>query len=71
VISSPFLRCYETASSIAAAIDTGPIKIDYGVTEFMHSNWFPENPHDNLQPLYLGLQTVGTNNPPQHPETPD
>lgn len=43
VFSSPFLRCVETASPIAEALDLA-VALDDGLSEWLNREWFPERP---------------------------
>lgn len=43
VVSSPFLRCVETAVLAAEALDL-PVRLDNGLSEWMNREWFPAPP---------------------------
>ncbi len=43
LFSSPFLRCVETTSPIADALDLA-IALDEGLSEWLNREWFPERP---------------------------
>jgi broad specificity phosphatase PhoE len=43
LFSSPFLRCAETASPIADALELA-IALDDGLSEWLNREWFPERP---------------------------
>jgi broad specificity phosphatase PhoE len=43
VFSSPFLRCMQTANEVAKRLQI-PIKIEYGLSEWLKAAWFTELP---------------------------
>lgn len=54
VISSPFLRCLQTAMVVAAAKKLKTVFVDYGLSEWMKQEWFGHNdraPSDVMLPL--------------------
>ncbi|MGH9340104.1 MAG: histidine phosphatase family protein, partial [Acidobacteriota bacterium] len=43
IFSSPFLRCVETVNEVAERLDF-PIKLEWGLCEWLNPNWFPSRP---------------------------
>jgi hypothetical protein len=48
ILTSPFLRCAETAHRISEAWVGKGFEVDYQLSEYMNVNWFASNPLDDL-----------------------
>jgi broad specificity phosphatase PhoE len=59
IFASPFHRTIETAQAIAESLDR-PIKIENGVAEWLHPEWFPTRPavwsKDEAQKLFSRVE---------------
>jgi broad specificity phosphatase PhoE len=67
-MSSPFLRCAETAYRISEVFDDVSIEINYGLSEYMNRNWFPSNP---LRDLVIHEWNFPVNNQFRKPTYPE
>lgn len=46
IYTSPFLRCVQTAAAVAAELGDVPLRIEPGLSELAHAEWFDSPPID-------------------------
>lgn len=75
LFSSPFLRCVETAATVAEILDL-PIHLEWGLSEWLNPQWFEDWPEilgiDVLHKLYPRINPhYKTRVMPKYPEFPE
>lgn len=72
IFSSPFLRTVQTANEVAEVLDL-PLKLDWGLCEWLNPDWMPAMPETLLQEImaktYRRIDLSYTAGTPQYPET--
>ncbi|MFB3904418.1 MAG: histidine phosphatase family protein [Acidobacteriota bacterium] len=65
IFSSPFLRCLQTAASVAARVGL-PIHVEPGFSEWLNPDWFPSSPKIlTLEALIQEFPAVAADYSPQ------
>ncbi|MDJ0554616.1 MAG: histidine phosphatase family protein [Microcoleaceae cyanobacterium MO_207.B10] len=72
IFTSPFLRTVQTANEVAEILDL-PLKLDWGLCEWLNPDWMPNMPETLLQDImaqnYQRIDLSYTAGTPQYPET--